>query len=143
MKKEYQIVSWKDWDHTINMAVKEYKSEFKIYPDVMLANTRTYEKIDLTAGYFNRKNCSPRTKLVNPESECVCLGTFTSAKYSLDLCVDEDISDDKFALDCEHDDDEGDEDTDRKIKQKQNEADASRGNPANIKCRTAGSKKIW
>ena len=85
------------------MAAKEFKKQFRAYPNIMLANSRTYEKIDLTAEHFNKVACK-RVSGLPKAGEHVCLASFNATKYSLEMCIDEKIMDNRFVLTYDTDD---------------------------------------
>ena len=92
------------WADELNAKVQSFKAEFGHFPNIMLANSITYSRIDLVA---NTKPKNIRGKKNDVPENFVGLSGFNGEGYSLDWCVEEELSDLEFILIFDTDPDGG------------------------------------
>ena len=79
------------WDHQLNAWVKDFKTEHGYFPNIALASTETYARIDLIV------NARGKDHLRNPKGESasteefVSMNGFKGEGYELDFCMDENL----------------------------------------------------
>ncbi len=53
--KKYEFTRWNEWDHCISDSIQDFYQVFRIYPNVLLANTHTHTQIDFITTYDESK----------------------------------------------------------------------------------------
>jgi len=106
-RKTFRIESWKDWDHCIDMACKEFHILVGIFPNIFRANRVTLQRIDIVASKEKITHMLDGAKC--GKYQCVNIGGFVGNGYDLDFCVDDCLRDKEFSLlyDAHPDGDDG------------------------------------
>lgn len=94
-KKTFCINSWKRWDDEINQAVQEIRGAFLIFPNILLANRITLNRIDIAANKNKIKDSAGNTA---PQGQHCGIDGFISTDYDLDFYLDEKLPDKHFSL---------------------------------------------
>jgi len=94
------ISDYKVWDDIIDDFVEQFYKNFAVYPNIMLAASRTWEKIDNNANFMQAE----KIELEDPEMEpdefdaIKTLSSFVGENYLLEFCMDEKLEEDVFVL---------------------------------------------
>lgn len=112
-RKKFTIQNFLEWDHEIFEQTMKFYEKFRIYPNILLANSETYHQIDLTANFITRKYIRDETHSANyknpPYGSFVQLSGFSSQDFELDFALDENLKLGKVQLIFEQDPDWGGE----------------------------------
>lgn len=95
LRRSYHFESWKGWDHQIHLSVLDFFNAFKVYPNILLANSITFSRMDIVAD--KEKIEGPEGKAVG-KYEVVSMGGFSTEDYALEFCFEEKLSDKSFSL---------------------------------------------
>jgi hypothetical protein len=94
------ITDFTSWDDTIHQKAAAFYVKHRVYPNILLASTQTYRKIDLYAQMHPNR-------LVNQEDSCTLensnqpyegLSCFVGPGYTLEFCQNEALAEGKFTL---------------------------------------------
>lgn len=101
----YGLPDWTFWDRTINDSANDFFAAHLVWPDRLIANTRTLEKIDRAAEEKEARGVKvlgltgcPEDADSGEEGLPVRIIRFVGRNYFLDLYVNENVPDDAFLL---------------------------------------------
>jgi hypothetical protein len=95
--KQYHINDYASWDDEVFNNVQIFYQKHKIYPNILLANKKTYAKIDEAVKIYGTEKlvyCGDEEEA--PEFEG--LSDFVSDEFALDFCLDEDMKTNYYKL---------------------------------------------
>jgi hypothetical protein len=95
------------WDHQLNSWVKEFKSAHGYFPNIALASTETYARIDLVVNARGKDHLRNPEGEAPPEEEFVSMNGFKGDGYELDFCMDDNLGVDSVRLIYDSDPDGG------------------------------------
>lgn len=95
------------WDHQLNSWVKEFKSGHGYFPNIALASTETYARIDLVVNARGKDHLSNPEGEAPPEEEFVSMIGFKGEGYELEFCMDDSLVVDSVRLIYDSDPDGG------------------------------------
>lgn len=107
-KKTYKVTSWKNWNHCINDSSIEFFRKFSIYPNILMANSDTFHKIDMMVNQKKDNILNDDGEIPAPD-KYVSIGSFISDNYALEMCIDDKVAIDYFILIFDSDPDDGGE----------------------------------
>lgn len=111
-RKTYRIGSWRTWDQAIDASVRDFESRFGVTPNVLLASTVTFNRINMAADKSHVGNAAGEDP---PAHAYVDITGFAGHDYVLGFAVSERVQEKRFALLYDEDPDGGepwpDEDT--------------------------------
>ncbi|GMO27630.1 MAG: hypothetical protein Pg6A_15270 [Termitinemataceae bacterium] len=93
----YLIDEYILWDDEVYAAAQEFYKHKTIYPNILLANSKTFSLIDENVKKYGTTNLVYEGKETEPP-EFGGLSAFTAGDFSLDFCLDETAADDHFCL---------------------------------------------
>lgn len=96
-----------EWDHQLNGWVRSFKNRFGLYPNILLASSATYARIDLVANARGKENMHNSFGQGAPESEFISMSGFRGEGYYLDFCIEEQLPLDSVRLIYDSDPDGG------------------------------------
>jgi hypothetical protein len=88
--KNYQIAKFKDWNHEIFAAIKDFKLAHKIAPQILIVSQATGRRLDalLSAELYEKGH----------ENYLQSLGEFACAEARLIVCLEEGLSYGEYTL---------------------------------------------
>jgi len=88
------------WDDTINEYVGKFHKKYNVYPNILEANEFTLNRIDLAAQKHPDKivNSDDGGTIETSNVPYEGLSTFIAEEYSLEICLDYDLTDGSFTL---------------------------------------------
>lgn len=86
------------WDHQINGWVKLFKERHGHFPNILLASSATYSRIDLVANARGKDQLRSPAGETPPVEEFASMHGFRGDGYELDFCVDETLGIDTIKL---------------------------------------------
>lgn len=93
----YHIDDYMLWDDEVFAAVQEFYKRKNIYPNILLANSKTFAKIDVSVKEYGTASLVYEgDEEESPEFDG--LSGFTANDFSLTFCLDETVADDYFCL---------------------------------------------
>ena len=94
------ITVFSKWDDTIHLYVIKFQSQYNVYPNILLACTSTYRKIDLYAQMHPDRLIDPDgIETIETSSEPYNgLSHFATENYELECCMDYDLQEGHFTL---------------------------------------------
>ena len=95
------------WDHQLNSWVKEFKAQHGYFPNIALASTETYGRIDLVVNASGKDHLRNAAGENAPEAEFVSMNGFQGEGYELDFCMDDNLGLDSVKLIYDSDPDGG------------------------------------
>lgn len=105
-RKTFIFGSWKGWDHQIHLSVLAFKNSFGVYPNIFVANSVTFSRMDIVA---NKNNIQGSEGKAVGKYETVILSGFSSEDYELEFCLDSKLSDKTYFLIFDSDPSDGGE----------------------------------
>lgn len=95
LRKTYKLKRWSQWDDEIHQAVQDFHGRFDLYPNILLANQVTLQRIDMAS-----KNEHKRDNTGNaPEEDAhASITSFTGAGYEFFFALEEKLADKAFVL---------------------------------------------
>ncbi|GBU28521.1 hypothetical protein R84B8_02080 [Treponema sp. R8-4-B8] len=90
-----KITRISQWADIIAMKVADFREEKGVYPNILLANTSTYDKIDK---YYKKHPENLIYDGCEESPEFDGLSGFYTSEYNLDFCIDNDITINHFRL---------------------------------------------
>jgi hypothetical protein len=100
-REHNQFKTFGRWDSELHNAVIAFKREHGAFPNILLANNKTFEAIDRVTKIVAPKNFFKEsgTDLVEkPSSEVGGLNGFSTDQYKIDFCIDDKIPFSGYAL---------------------------------------------
>ena len=100
-RDHYQFSEFKKWDTELHEAATKFKGTFGKYPNIMLANDKTYHAIEASAmavapqNLYGPKSDKEESK---PFSEIGGIDAFSTKDYYIEFCNDKNIPFTGFAL---------------------------------------------
>ena len=94
------ILDYKVWDDIIDGFVEKFYANYKVYPNIMLAASRTLEKIDNNANFLQAGKIvleDPDIEIDEPDT-VKTISSFDGENYMLEFCMDEKLGEDSFVL---------------------------------------------
>ena len=87
------------WDDTINSYVKKFLEKHNVYPNILLASNETYRKIELYAQKHPERLIAPdHENILNSNEPYQGIGEFIASDYSLEFCINYDLTLGNFIL---------------------------------------------
>ena len=87
------------WDDTINLFVEKFFEKHNVYPNILLASDETYRKIELYAQKHPERLIAPdHENILNSNEPYKGIGEFIASDYSLEFCIDFDLTLGNFSL---------------------------------------------
>lgn len=96
-----------NWDQILNRQVQNFKSTFGYYPNIMLASSATYSRIDLVANSRNKEKIKNGDGETPSKDQFVGISEFIGDGFSLDFCIKENLPVDSACLIYDSDPDGG------------------------------------
>ena len=101
----YEIRDWTAWDRTVNESAKEFFIVHQVWPDRLIANVKTLEKMDRAgeatakrgSGFLGATGC-PENEDGEDEEGIILITRFVGRNYFLDMYFDEIVPDNAFLL---------------------------------------------
>lgn len=90
IRRSYRIRSWIDWADEINAFVEDFRERYIVAPNIMLASSVTYRRIDLAA-HRDRDRIRDSEGEDPADGEYAPLGWFVGDEYELELAIDDDL----------------------------------------------------
>jgi len=111
IQKEYKIINWSNWPHSIADAIRNFKGQFLKSPNILLANPHTFSQFDFLVNVMEgaKDNVKSDHHQPPPVSTGVQLSSFVFSDCKVRFCLQEDIADKHFIL-CQDDIDGDDQD---------------------------------
>jgi len=105
------ILDFTEWDDTIHIFALKFHQRYNVYPNILLASDSTYRKIDLYAQMHPERLIDPDGEDTIETSSCPYEGLsyFTTSDYTLECCLDYDLTEGNFTLIFDEDPDFGGE----------------------------------
>ena len=101
--KTFRFKEYLNWDMEIHIAVKIFKTSKGMFPNIMLANKNTFDKIDLHANQYPERIKPGDAQQVNrseydDEEDFKEIGSFCTEECELEFCLDNELDDDSYTL---------------------------------------------
>lgn len=90
IRRTYVIQTWRNWDHEVNGFAVDFRNRFGMFPNVLLANEVTFNRVDMAAA---KENIVGDEGQHPGEAEYVSLEGFNGQGYSLTFALDEKLPD--------------------------------------------------
>ena len=103
----YTFNSVAQWDHQLNAWAKAFKAEHGYFPNILLASSATYSRIDLVANARGKENLHGPAGNMPTEEEFISMQGFRGIGYELDFCIDDQLGIDTIRLIFDSDPDGG------------------------------------
>ena len=103
----YTFNSVAQWDHQLNAWAKAFKAQHGYFPNILLASSATYSRIDLVANARGKENLHGPAGNSPNEDEYVSMNGFRGIGYELDFCIDDQLGIDTIRLIFDSDPDGG------------------------------------
>lgn len=98
-RKTYQITDWREWDHTVNRAARDFQRRYLRWPMFLLASSNTFHDLDMRVSNTDRvANVRDMEGESPPPGVFAALSSFTAEEYALEFCVEERIARNCFWL---------------------------------------------
>lgn len=94
-----------NWDDQINSWVMKFKKKHSYYPNILLASSETYARIDMVANARGKSRI--KDEAGNSATSFVSMSGFQGEGYSLDFCIEERLGVDTVKLIYDSDPDGG------------------------------------
>jgi hypothetical protein len=94
------ITDFSQWDNIVHETTTQFKKQYLVYPNILLASQETYRKIDLYAQMHpdRLRHEDEEDDFEISSSPYDGLSSFTGPGYTLDFCQDPDLSEGHFTL---------------------------------------------
>lgn len=95
------INDYAEWDDIIHEHSCIFFKSYSIYPNLLLASKKTWEKIDEYANLYNPENIKPPDQNnidYNQEDDLKSISCFVTSEYSLEFCIEEKANENYFIL---------------------------------------------
>jgi hypothetical protein len=92
------ITDFPHWDDIIHEAVIQFHKQYLVYPNILLASQETYRQIDLYAQIHPERLRHEDEDFEDSSIPYEGLSTFSGPDYTLNFCLDPDLSDGHFTL---------------------------------------------
>ena len=97
------ITDFSIWDDTIHLSAVNFHNQYNVYPNILLANTSTYKKIDLYAQKHPNRlvtaGVDGNIETIETSNEPYDgLSQFVTREYELECCIDYDLQEGYFTL---------------------------------------------
>ena len=94
------IMNFLKWDDTIHIFALKFHQKYNVYPNILLAGEATYRKIDLYAQKHPERLYDPDGQNTIAKSNYSYNGidVFITEDYSLECCIDYDLTEGNFIL---------------------------------------------
>jgi hypothetical protein len=102
-RRTFTIEQWRHWGDEIDAAARRFSAAFAVYPNIMLANSWTYGRVDMMANNVGREHIHGDEGQHPEEGDYAGLSTFVGDGYELAFCLDEALANGDISL--IHDDD--------------------------------------
>jgi hypothetical protein len=94
----YTFNSMGQWDHQLNTWAKLFKKEHGYFPNILLASTATYARIDLVANARGKDQLRGSSGQTPRDEEFASMQGFKGNGYELDFCIEEQLGVDTVKL---------------------------------------------
>ena len=94
----YTFNSMGQWDHQLNTWVKLFKKRHGYFPNILLASSATYSRIDLVANSRGKDQMQGPSGQTPSEEEFASMQGFKGNGYELDFCIEEQLGVDTVKL---------------------------------------------
>jgi len=94
------IMNFLKWDDTIHIFALKFYQKYNVYPNILLASEATYKKIDLYAQMHPERLYDPdgQNTIVESSHSYEGIDVFVTENYSLDCCIDYDLTEGNITL---------------------------------------------
>jgi hypothetical protein len=97
------ITDYSIWDDTIHLTALKFYKQYNVYPNILLANSSTYKKIDLYAQKYPDRiiiyDDGDSYETIETSNEPYNgLSHFATEDYELEFCIDYDLQEGYFTL---------------------------------------------
>jgi hypothetical protein len=103
----YTFTNLLSWDHQLNEWVKAFKMEHGYFPNILLASSATYSRIDLIVNARGRDHLHNPEGLSPSEEEFISMSGFKGNGYDLNFCIEDQLGIDTVKLIYDSDPDGG------------------------------------
>jgi hypothetical protein len=96
--KVFTFKNLPNWDHQLNKWIQAFKKKFGVYPNIMLASSLTYSRIELVVNARSKEHLHNADGMNPSEGEFATMGGFRGVGYEVDFCMEESLAVDSVKL---------------------------------------------
>jgi acetoin utilization deacetylase AcuC-like enzyme len=110
IRNEYVISDWTHWDRSIDRACREFHSVYHVWPNILLASSATYQRIDIAANAKGERvaRVGETGELeLRAEIDFKSVSGFYGEGHNVEFCVEEGLLQDLIVLVFDNGDGDG------------------------------------